>query len=247
VKRYSEVNSSGSDRTEWEANIAQMLTVISQRLSRLRYLALSLMMVLGFWSTARADVTAISINPVVQLNSGSSDETLGWEFVPTSNLMVTELGLFNGLLGGNAGNPNVFQQAHVVAIWDNIGDLLTSAPMAAGTSAPLIGNFRFVNAPHVLLSAGHHYVIGAYYPSPVSDAFTDRNLGDSSIHFDSNLSFVSVRVLGSPGGITFPTISYSSYLGEFGPNFMFTVVPEPTVFSLFGFGVAALVVFRPRR
>jgi hypothetical protein len=224
-----------------------MPTAISHRLSRSKYLALSLIMVLGGWSTARADLTAININPVDQLNSGASSETLGWEFVPTSNLMVTELGLFNGLLGSAAGNPNGFQQAHVVAIWDISGDLLTSASMAAGTSAPLIGNFRFENAPSALLSAGQHYVIGAYYPSPVSDAFTDRSLGDPSIQIDSNVSFVSMRVLGSPGGITFPTLSYPQDVGEFGPDFMFTLVPEPTVFSLFGFGAAALVVFRPRR
>jgi hypothetical protein len=244
MRTYSEANSSGSDKTECESNIALTLTAMRHRLSRLKYLVLSLM-VLGFWSTARADLTAINLNPVVQLNSGASDETLGWEFVPTSNLMVTELGLLNATLGG-AGNPNGFQQAHVVAIWDSSGNLLTSAPIAAGTSAPLLGNFRFVNAPSALLSAGHHYVIGAYYPAPVSDAFTERFVGDSSVHIDSNVSFVSMRVAGSPGGITFPTLSYPQYLGEFGPNFMFTVVPEPTVFSLFGFGVA-LVVFRPRR
>ena len=246
MRTYSEANSSGSDKTECESNIALTLTAMSHRLSRLKYLVLSLML-LGFWSTARADLTAINLNPVVQLNSGASDETLGWEFVPTSNLMVTKLGLFNGMLGSGEGNPNGFQQAHVVAIWDSSGNLLTSAAMAAGTSAPLIGNFRFVNALSALLSAGHHYVIGAYYPAPVSDAFTERFPGDSSVQVDSNVSFVSMRVAGSPGGITFPTLSYPQYLGEFGPNFMFTVVPEPTLFSLFGFGAVALVVFRPRR
>jgi len=245
MKRYSEVNGSRSDKTECESNIALTLTAIRHRLSRLKYLVLSLIMALSFWSTARADLTAISLNPVVQLNSGASDETLGWEFVPTSNLMVTQLGLLNALLGG-AGNPNGFQEAHTVAIWDISGNLLTSAPLAAGTSAPLIGNFRFVNAPSVLLSAGHHYVIGGYYPAPVSDAFTERFLGDSSVHVDSNLSFVSMRLTASPGGISFPTLS-GPYLGEFGPNFMFTVVPEPTLFSLFALGAAALVVFRPRR
>jgi hypothetical protein len=204
-------------------------------------------MVLGFWSTAGADLTAINISRVAQLNSGASDETLGWEFVPTSNLMVTELGLFNGLLGSGAGNPNGFEQSHVIAIWDIAGHLLTSASLAAGTSAPLVGNFRFVNAPPALLSAGHHYVVGAYYPAPVSDAFTERFLGDSSVQIDSNVSFISLRLAGSPGGITFPTFSHPQYLGEFGPNFMFTVVPEPTMFSLAGFGAAALVVFRRRR
>src|SRR3954469_22573985 len=106
MKRYSEVNCSGRGKTACESIIALTLTAISHQLSRLKYLVLSLIMVWGFWSTARADLTAINISPVVQLNSGASDETLGWEFVPTSNLMVTELGLFNGVLGSGAGNPN---------------------------------------------------------------------------------------------------------------------------------------------
>src|SRR4051812_23763011 len=116
MKRCCEVTSAGRDKTQCESNIGPTLTAISHPLSRLKYLVLSLIMVLGFWSTAGADLTAINISRVAQLNSGASDETLGWEFVPTSNLMVTELGLFNGLLGSGAGNPNGFEQSHVIAI-----------------------------------------------------------------------------------------------------------------------------------
>ena len=216
------------------------------RPSWLKHSILSLIIALGFLGTARADLTAINLSTVVQLNSGAGDETLGWEFAPTSNLMVTELGLLNATLGG-AGDPNGFQQSHVVAIWDMSGHLLTSASLAAGTSAPLIGNFRFVNAPSAFLNAGQHYVIGGFYPSPVSDAFTDRNVGDPSVHVDPDLNFVAERWSPSPGGIAFPTSVHSTIAGDFGPNFMFTVVPEPTALPLIGLGVAAFARFRPRR
>src|SRR3954463_13919271 len=80
MENYSEVNSSGAPATH--------------RFSSLKHSALSLIMVWVFISTARADLTAINLSSVVQLNSGAGDETLGWEFAPTRNLMVTQLGPF---------------------------------------------------------------------------------------------------------------------------------------------------------
>src|SRR5262245_8178696 len=56
MKMYSEINSSGTDKTECESNLALTLPAMSLRLSRMKFLLLSLIMVLGSWSTARADL-----------------------------------------------------------------------------------------------------------------------------------------------------------------------------------------------
>jgi hypothetical protein len=167
-----------------------------------------------------------------QLTTGGGwdgpDQVQGWEFVPQTSISVIELGLYDGRTSEG------FLQPHQVAIWNANGNLITTASIPQGDSAPLLNNFRYVDIPSVQLSAGETYVIGAFLPAPVID-FTflwDRSaLTNGAVSFDPRIEFVAYRAGLSPGGISFPESRFVDFVGGFGPNFTIAV-PEPSTFTL---------------
>jgi len=75
----------------------------------------------------------------------------GWEFISTVRMTVTHLGLWQD------GTPGLGQSHEIGLFRVSDAALLTSGIIPQGTSAPLINSFRYINTPHVTLTAGVSY------------------------------------------------------------------------------------------
>ncbi|RNC82841.1 MAG: hypothetical protein ED559_14045 [Phycisphaera sp.] len=80
----------------------------------------------------------------------------GTSFVSSVDLTVTRLGYFDD----RRFSPSGLAVSHPVGIYNaDTGQLLFSATVPAGTSAPLVNEFRMVNISNRQLEAGQEYVI----------------------------------------------------------------------------------------
>ncbi len=165
----------------------------------------------------------------------------GWQFAAQSSLEVSSLGLYDdagNLAGGFPGNGLL--ESHDIAIWDvsNPSSPLVSSIIPAGTVAPLENGFRYVTISPVELLAGHDYVIAATYAT--HDWFTGALNNPSFVAtIAPQITFEGYRentstTLAYPGGFQ------SGLLEGIGPNFTFTVLPEPTVLTFTGLAAAML-------
>jgi hypothetical protein len=182
--------------------------------------------------SARADVALFS--PARGDVAGTSVEaTFGWSFsVGTTSLQVTGLGIWdegnNGLIG-----------AHPVGLWNSSGTVLATTIIPAGTAASLLGEYRFVSLLNpIVLSASETYVIGASYDNDDVLDHPCSTLPEVAPH----LTVVQARyLLEAPFGLPVDGATFlpAAYVG---PNFEYTVVPEPPGWSLALLGVCALVI-----
>ena len=171
------------------------------------------------------------------------DQVVEWEFMARDSVSAVQLGLFDGHSQGG------FLQRHEVGLWDSTGNLLVSAIIDPGESAPLIGNFRFVEIPPVRLVAGQTYIVGAFMPGLVVDysyLFSPYNAAFYGLRIDPRIQFVAQRYSLANGAITFPTDRIvDGNIGAFGPNLIIDV-PEPRIFAFVA--LACLVImYRQRR
>ena len=162
--------------------------------------------------------------------------------------------LFRSRLGVFDSGGDGFANNHEVGLWipnnDNLtGTFLLSATVPAGTVAPLIDGFRWVEIPPVLVSLGIRYSIGAYY----SDGDVDLLTTPAAPVFTHDVGAVAQNGRFSVGpGLSFPNIFTSppseGQLGDrfFEANFRYVVVPEPSLGLLLLPGLAYLFL-RPRR
>ena len=198
----------------------------------------------------RADTIALSFTGGGGRGASNNGPTVGWAFTLSSQVSVTQLGLFDFDNDG-------FVTSHIVAIWTSTGTLLGQVTIPSGTSGTLINGFRYFSIAPLLLPAGD-YTIGGYYPfSPIGlDQFAQDDA--NSITTASGVTYVGSRsdffpfgVFGFPAGNIFETDN--SY---FGPNFQFTGgVPTPdsgSTWALLLLGVTAafglnLLLHRPSK
>jgi len=117
---------------------------------------------------AMVDATHASTVALQGFSGGSTfpafngtNQTLGWEFTPTSNIWVTDLGFWDST------TSTPLSQAHDVGLWTTGGTLLASITIQ--TTSTLMGAFRFEPITALNLTAGTSYLIGASYYSPFSD------------------------------------------------------------------------------
>jgi hypothetical protein len=199
----------------------------------LRFLLLAIALLCPVERTHSQSAVQFS-QPTLGGGSSGQDQVQGWEFVPRVNVTVLDLGLYDGNYAGG------FQQSHTVAIWDGNGDLISSAFIPQGETAPLQDNFRYVSVSLTPLYAGETYIIGAFMPAPVSDytVLYDQNaIADGTVTFDPRIEFVAYREGLSPGSINFPQSRWTDYIGAFGPNFIIAA-PEPSTFALLSVALA---------
>lgn len=164
--------------------------------------------------------------------------TLGFRFRADSDLTVSSLGAFDYLGDGLA-------TAHMVGIWSlNGGAPLAVATVASGSSAPLLGAFRYGAIVDLTLSANTEYIIGA------SDFYgQDFDIYPYAPHAFSTASGVTLLAsresASGAAGLVFP--ESSEILGGGAPlaaNFQFVAVPEPSGYLLLCAGLASAFVFR---
>jgi hypothetical protein len=179
---------------------------------------------------------AISITGTTRNAQVASSCTLGWSFSTSQPISISALGVWDW--GGNGLN-----ESHVVRIWDSTGaSQLCEGHVATGTGDLLDLDFRYttVLTGQTTLDAGS-YIIGAFC------------LGTGA---EPLISGTAVGTLTEGPGITFgenrmvlgasmaaPTSALGSTYdpGLFGPNFQYTVVPEPRDYAVLA--AMGLVIF----
>jgi hypothetical protein len=162
----------------------------------------------------------------------ANSNTYGYDFmVGSTPLTITSLGLWDG--PSDPLTPAIgdgFANMHIIALWDNLGNLLATATMQIGTVDPLLGEFRYsnllipTNPGPVILSANTKYVLGAGFSPSDPDPFK-YDIGSFQPTYDPAVSPGNARYISSGTGFGFPTTSASP--GAFvGPNATFTSVPD---------------------
>lgn len=189
-------------------------------------------------SVSRAE-TAVDADPfgpaTFILNTG---RTGGWRFTVDAPLQVTHIGLYDWGADG-------FQGSYPIGMWDESGTLLNTITMPAGSAAPLLDGFRYLDAPgpSVILSPGQTYTIG-YFASAIFPA--DRMLHEPGSHAFHPLVHqvgTAVATNGAFPQMMMPTVQFTE--NWLGPGFQFEVVPSPA--SWLALTLLGLRTFRRRR
>jgi len=189
---------------------------------------------------AQGDHTAITFDFTRQWGGHGGTGVFGWQFSPASNIQVTRIGLYDypnfpgaGFIGDG------FAEPHAVGIWDVSAPstLLFSTTIPSGGTAPLVSGFRYVNVSPLELNGGRLYVIGAlheYIPDIQADGVVGEfNNPAFAVTLGTDLTFLGRRSIASDSGaLVFPDSYEPGALSDFGPNFTYTVVPEPAALSL---------------
>ncbi len=180
--------------------------------------------------------------------------TIGYRFtVGSSNLSVTALGFWDdtardvaGSTAESSGAPDGLsnETGHKIGIWDNLTNLLTSATVPTATGGSLVDEWRYVSLDLPLtLSAGSTYTIGAYVVNGDGDLWHDAS---NTPLFASDIA--SEAALSSPGNendLLDPQFSGGAAAYSV-PNFQYSVVPEPTGFTLAFSAAVSLFCVRRR-
>lgn len=143
-----------------------------------------------------------------------------------------------------------FFESHPVGIWDvsKPSQLLLQTLIPAGNDATRDGIFLYVPTTPVALEADHHYVIGALYKSRDLSKL-DNTLNASNdpllMEFGMGVEFEGYR-FGQTTQLSFPSVFIAGERNGIGPNFKYSVVPEPSTAALLGFGVLGLLAWNLR-
>lgn len=176
----------------------------------------------------RAVETAVAFNDSAIIVGGGGWAVYGWQFSTTSAIQISTVGLYDYFRGDG------FVAQHPIGIWDlsNPSQTLLATLIPSGTVAPSAQNFRYVNVDPLILPAGHNYVIAALYKSD-DDTVGALNAPNWSLTVGPGLQFAGRRAGGlSSSVLVFPQSFYPGQEESFGPNFTYTVIPEPSMLSL---------------
>jgi hypothetical protein len=156
------------------------------------------------------------VTPVGYALGLNSDFSLGWRFSTSTPLVISSLGVFdegaNGLLS-----------SHPVGLYSEAGVLLTTTTIPAGTGATLIGDFRYVSVPPIIIPVGT-YRIAAVHTVAGGDVFAGFS-GTQTYHPD--ITFLDSRFT-STSVLSFP-IANNGAIGYYGGNFLAARSVVPTL------------------
>jgi hypothetical protein len=180
----------------------------------------------AFGAHAATPALTYSLNNGEALGNGPF--TVGWEFHDNSAVNVTSLGAFDDSLDG-------LTESHDVGLWDSSGNLLASTTVAAGTTDPLIANFRYSAISPITLTPGD-YFIGAEWEDggdPMVFSGDPGTITTVPAITYLNASFVAGGALSDP-------VDGSTSPGYFGPNLTVAGVPEPATWAMVLLGVGMI-------
>jgi len=200
----------------------------------------------------RADQPAAAFDNSTSWTMAGGVAVYGWQFTTQADIQVSALGLYDnpGIFGGGFLGDGLLE-THAIGIWDvsNPGSPVVSGVLAAGTGSTLLSGFRYVGTSPVVLSANHDYVIGALYGNQLL-AEQDFVTGEYN-----NPAFVlTVGPAIAFGGYQYAATNVFSFPGQglpgtvfaFGPNFTYSVVPEPSSLAIFVFATLAIICGKKR-
>lgn len=167
----------------------------------------------------------------------------GFDFIPNVDLTVTALGWYDH-------NGDGLTQSHPVAIY------VTGTQTLAAPSATILGssaldsstNFRYVQVGPFTLMAGTTYTLIGFGAGPEFDQYVVNPVG--GITLGPGFDYVGLQTTRATG-LEFPSsapVNTNSLVQELfvGPNFQYTVVPEPQFLGLFSAGILATLAVRRR-
>ena len=193
-------------------------------------------LILCFCLTAGTARAIPLLEPVtVTGTGGAGGYTFGFSFVVgAANLNVASLGYFDANVGG-------LGVAHEVGIWNNSGTLLATTTIAAGTTATLLGKFRYNDLlVPITLSSGQTYVIGGTL-NPVDSYVQTSGATINGATFANTALYTSGIGLNEPlsnGSGNFYVVNFSTTA--------ISAIPEPANSAL-ALGACALMCIAWRR
>jgi Domain of unknown function (DUF4082) len=204
-----------------------ILSNISRSLHRV---VVRLVIVLSVVASAQAQILTF------QLSSGSTSllkDTVGYAFTVKDNpLSVHRLGVND--VGGSG-----LDSMNIIGLWREGGDLLATAILPSGSSAPLESGFRWFDlTTPVLLNANTTYRLGV-----------QANLDMYQSGFVTGPISPDVTLVGAvrnnqQGNFTYPGSTPFSDQAIVGPNMAYSVVPEPSTLLLVVSAAIALIAHR---
>ena len=158
---------------------------------------------------ALADQAAVNLNLADSVIWGNPQAGMshGWEFTVNQSIEVTHLGMIDV---GPAGYPpgldqDGFQLSHPLGIFRlSDGALLTQGAVSPGTGDELIGVFRYVPVPHVVLTPGESYVMTMYSATDAFPQVDFISIWMSAISPASDINYVVGRYGGPSGELKLP-------------------------------------------
>lgn len=184
-------------------------------------------------ATPASAITAVTLTSPGLEYPGRS-YTLGFEFSVASPISIRSLGAYDSGRDGLTG-------AVSVGLWDTSGTLLTSAVVPAGTGGALVNFFRFTNITPFALTAGTHYVVGAYAGSDLASSLNTGQGGSGSV--DPLVTIYQDRFSNFNSIFSFPDQTNSHVNGAWlGANFSTVAsgVPEPSTWAMMILGFLGL-------
>jgi hypothetical protein len=177
------------------------------------YLSAAVFIILFSDLSAQIAIIDEGASPII--TDSSVNALVGYSFVTASSpLSVFSLGLWDDGADG-------FEDAHDIFLEGSFGSVSLEIP--AGTVASLIGNFRYMNlTTPILLPPSTTYTIWVGGFSGSNDSFRSST-GTGPIFADDIFSAISFYQH-DLGGFPFTLVGGAPHVG---PNFQYTVVPEP--------------------
>lgn len=158
---------------------------------------------------------------------GANDSwTLGYSFNIDKGKTIDALGSYDE-------NGDGLNGTYTIGLWDNIGNLLSTATVSGGGD-PLVSGFRWATITDITLSPGDYIVASAGDWALNGDSFFF-----SGSYTTNNLTYISDRYI-QGGSLQFPTNTIGGVApGWLGGNVSFkSVAAVPAPLPLFGIGAA---------
>lgn len=172
----------------------------------------------------------------------SGSYTLGFEFTVVSPETINALGVYD-----DGGAP--LSVPANVGIWDTSGNLLVSATVPAGNSAPLIGDFRYAASTPFTAVPGTDYVVGAFLSTGTASSLGTGQGGSGTV--DPNVVIIEDRYSNFNSAFSFPdttdNIAGGAWLGANFTDTALVPVSEPELLALLSFGLLGLGLICRRR
>ena len=188
-------------------------------------------------------------NPNIDLSTGAQNGYVGY----AGGIFLTSYAYFPQVnyLGYYDNGGDGLANSHVVSLWDNSAGntLLATVTVPAGTSAPLVNGFRWVQLPSTVgLTYNNYYIIDAQVDNV--DTWGDLITGDAQVSFSGQYANLDDGYQFSRAGRYGGSDPASNQAGGSdaiypAANLGYNVipVPEPATLGLMGIGMAAVLGF----